>query len=126
MLHFAMARAFCKATGAVTGHDMPPEGHRPRMAHIFDDFPVARKAVEYQRRGVPADSAATILHAHEKLRHSIVRGFLARLWNARTRHQRKSDGIAALDYQQRVRLIVRKPIGENLGFVRIVRADDGK
>jgi len=121
-----MARPFCKAPRAIAGHDMPPEGHGPRMTHIFDNFPITGKAVEYQRRGVPADSGAAILHAHEKLRHPIIRGFLACLWNARTRHQRKSDGISTLENQEWVRLIVGKPVGENLGLLRIVRADDGK
>ena len=126
MLNLAMARGFRKAPRTVARNHLAPERHRPWMTHIFDDFPIACEAVEYQRRGVPADSRAAKLHTNKELRHSIIRGFLPRLGNARTRNQRKAHRVSSFENQERVRLIVGKPIGEDLSFVRIVRADHGK
>src|SRR5580704_6045463 len=92
------------------------------MAHIFDDFPFARKAVEYQGRGVPADACSSMLIADEELRHPVVRDFFARRRNTRPRYQGKADGVAPFEYQQRVRLIVGKPVREDLVLVGISRA----
>ena len=94
------------------------------MAHIFDDFPIAGEAVEYQGRGIAADAGTPILHSYKELRHAVIRRFLSGLGNSRASNQRKAHGIISLEYQQRVRLIVGEPVGENLRFVRIVRADD--
>jgi len=126
LLYLAIARAFGESARAVARHHSAPECHRARMAHVFYDFPIAREAVKNERRSVPADTGAPVLHAHEKLGHSVVRGLFARLGDARPRDQRKSDGVGPFQDQQRVRLIVGKPVREYFGLVRIVRADDGK
>src|SRR5271156_2285054 len=96
------------------------------MAHIFDDFPVARKAVEYQCRGVAADARSSMLITDEELRHPVVRDLFARRRNTRPRNQRKADGVAPFENQQRVRLIVGKPVREDLVLVGISRAKNRK
>ena len=93
------------------------------MPHIFDDFPIAGEAVEYQGRSIAAYTRTPVLHSHKELRHSVIRRFFSGLRDARPGNQRKAHGIISFQYQQRVRLIVGEPVGENLRFVRIVRAE---
>ena len=124
LLHFAIAQAFRKTPRAVARDYLAPEGHRAGVAHIFDDFPFPGEAVEYQGRGVAADPRTPILHSHKELRHAVIGGFFSGLRKARTSNQRESYGIISLENQQRVRLIVGEPVGENLRFMRIVRPDD--
>ena len=88
---------------------------------IFDDNPVAGEPVEYQRRRVPAHADLAMLFAHEEFGHSIVGGGLARGGNPRPGDQREPHGFGPLENQQRVRMIVGEPVGEDFFFVRDCR-----
>src|ERR1700731_4664478 len=93
LLYFAVARAFRELSGTIAGYHVAPERDRSGMAHIFDDFPVAREAVEDQSGGIAADASSPVLHSNEELRHSIVRGLFTRHGDARPRDQGKADRI---------------------------------
>ena len=124
LLDFAVPYALGEASAAVARHHIAPECHGAWVAHIFDDFPFPGEAVENQCCSIAADAGAAVLHADEKLRHSVISRFLARLWDAGPRDQRESHRIRALENQQRMRLVVGKPVRKNLGLVRIVGAEN--
>jgi hypothetical protein len=126
LLHFAMTRALGIASAAIAGDHSAPKCHGARVAHIFDDYPVAGEPIENQCRRVAAHAHSAMLFAHEEFRHSIVRGRFTRGGNTRTSHQRKTHAIGPVENQQRMRVIVGKPVSEDFIFVRIVSADDGE
>lgn len=126
LLNFAVPRAFRKAAVAIDGNHPAPERHRAGIAQILDDFPVPSEAVENQLRGVAAHAHSAVLAAHEEFRHSIVRSGFPRCWNPRARHQREPHRIGSLENQQRMRVIVRKPVGKDFVFVRVIGAKNGK
>src|ERR1700723_1897682 len=126
LLYFAVARTFCEAARTIARYHVAPECHRSRMAHIFDDFPVAGESVENQGRGVAADTRSPVLHPNKELRHSKIRSLLARHGDARPGDQGKAYGIGSLENEQRMRLVVGEPVGEYLILVRVVRAENGK
>src|SRR5580698_7015463 len=95
VLNFAVAGTFREASAAIAVDHLAPECHGARMAHIFDDFPLPREAVENQRRGIAAYAGSAVLHTYEELRHAIVGRLFARFRDARPRNQRKADGIRA-------------------------------
>src|ERR1700685_3235417 len=78
LLDFAMAGALDVLTAAVARDHPPPKGHGPRIAHVFDDDPVARESVEDQGRRVPAHAGFAELFTDKEFRHSIVGGGFAR------------------------------------------------
>src|SRR5580658_9078899 len=71
LLNFAVARALGVLTAAVAGDHPPPKGHGARIAHVFDDDPVAGESVEDQRRRVPAHAGFAVLFSDKEFRHSI-------------------------------------------------------
>src|SRR5580692_7664315 len=125
LLYFAMAGAFCEAPRTIAANHVAPEGDRSGMAHIFNDFPVAREAVENQRRCVAADTRTPKRHSDKELRHPVVGGLLTGHGDARPRDQGKTHRVRSLENEQRVRVIVGKPVGEDFIFVRVVCAEDG-
>ena len=81
---------------------------------MFENLPVARKAVKYQRRCRRAHTAATRLAANKKFRHPIVRARRSARCVAGRNDSETRRPVAAQDCQH-VNLAVGKPAHEMIG-----------
>src|ERR1700677_3682782 len=127
LVHFAVAGTLRIAVALANGGQHPaPERYGRGIALVFDDFPVAREAVENQLGGVPADACASMRLADEELRHMVIDRRFPGGGHAGAGHQRKTHRFGALGDDQGMRVIVRKPIREDLILVRIAGAEDGE
>src|ERR1700678_1935323 len=115
-----MSRALSESVSAIYCNHPPPKRHGARVAQVFNDLPITREAVEDQRCCVAAHADPAMLLAYEELGHSIVRGGLAGNRNSRPRHQREANRFGSFEDHEGMRVIVGKPMGEDLVFTRIV------
>ena len=121
VVDLAVAEALGIAAQGIGGDDLAPELHRTGISLIFDDLPLTREAVEDQRSGISADADMAVFFSHEELGHEEIHERPARGRNSGPRDQGEADRFGAPRDEQRMRMVVRKPVCKNFVLLSIGR-----
>ena len=120
--HFAIAGTLAKSALGIGGEYAPPKGHGTRITLVFDDFPIAGEPVKNQRGCIAAYTRPAMRLADKEFGHVVSHRGIAGGGDALPGDQSKAHQIGSLEHNQRMCLIVRKPIREDLVLTGVIRA----